>query len=362
MKQKSICNENNAQNLKNHKGYNKKTIKLAKYGGEDGTTEYFNGERWKPVAEYKLGEKVLQFDLISNRATLTVPEVYFKIPCSQMIQIGYGRGGVQRLSPEQQIIIYKAGLKLPEAYEMIRLSVNEIIGMQSINGMIKSDFFFDGPGIELRDEEIKLMLAVICEGYFLSSNPDSKMCSIYLKKARKKNELFRLLKKTGIDFKIYELDNGYTRYVFAAPRKEKEFSTEWYMCSNEQLQLICDNILQWDGSVKSGMERFTSTSKETADFVQFCFSATGRRANLHIHDRNGEIQHCNGKDYLRKSVEYTVYVCKKNMISIKYDSKISYALPSDELKYCFGVPCHALILRCNNRVFVTADGCPVTNE
>jgi hypothetical protein len=183
------------------------------------------------------------------------------------------------------------------------------------------------------------------------------------KKARKKNELFKLLKEYGVNFRVYETDDGYTHYSFNAPRREKEFLPYWYDCNADQLNLICENILQWDGHEDDiNRKTFTTTVKETADFVQFVFSACGHRATVGVNDRSGQSYMTNGRKYTRKSAEYTICISDNTMVGMEWHNdgrdnnvKLEEVKPSDGYKYCFTVPTHTLVLRRNGRIFITGN-------
>lgn len=335
-------------------------------GCVDKDTEYFNGKEWKPISEYTQGEKVLQYDTVSNEASLVVPQRYIKEKCDKMYHFETTRGIDQTLSSEHRVIYYDRDTHNGGFSKAKEMYAEELVSLQNsgkFRGKFKTDFKFDGKGINLSDVEIKLMLAVIADGSFNKNNPNSYNCAINLKKARKKNELFKLLKEYTTDFRVYETDDGYTHYSFAAPRREKSFSSYWYDCNSSQLHLICENILKWDGHEdKAGRKTFTSTVKETADFVQFAFSACGYRATIHMSDRNGEHYFTNGKQYTRHVTEYTVCISENTMVGMEWHNDgrknnvmIKEVIPTDGYKYCFTVPTHSLVLRRNGKIFITGN-------
>lgn len=335
-------------------------------GCVDCETEFFNGKEWKSIADYKEGELVLQFDTETEEASLVLPERYIKEKCDKMYHFETKYGINQTLSEEHRVIYYDKNThsgNLSKAKEISALELMKKQNAGKFRGKFKTDFKFNGKGIDLSDIEIKIMLAVIADGSFNKNNPNSRNCTIKLKKARKKNELFKLLKEYGTEFRIYETDDGYTHYSFKAPRREKSFSSYWYECNAEQLKLICDNILQWDGSEDAiGRKSFSSSIKETADFVQFAFSACGYRAVISISNRKGQHYKTNGKEYIKKHNEYTVLISNNTMVGMAWHNDgrtnnvlVKEAKPSDGYKYCFTVPTHALVLRRNGRIFITGN-------
>lgn len=333
-------------------------------GCVDCETEFFNGSEWKSIADYKDGEQVLQFDTATGEASLVHPLRYIKEPCSQMYHFETKRGTNQTLSPEHRVLYYtrtnNGGYSHPK-----EMSAEEMYQLQcegKFHGYFKTDFAYEGRGLNLSDAEIKLMLAVICDGTFPSHHSEhAKYCSIRLKKKRKKQALEAIFSECGIEPHVLSEKDGYTRYSFQAPRKEKIFTADWYGCTSHQFQIICENILQWDGSHgKCGCRTFSTSVKENADFVQFAFSARGQRATISVRDRRGQTHKAdNQKKYEYKSLEYTVCISRHNMVSMQWDKRSENhpipveVTPSDGYKYCFTVPTHALVLRRNGRIFLT---------
>lgn len=338
-------------------------------GCVDSETEFFNGKEWKSIAEYVDGEKVLQFDPVTNKANLVIPEAYIKHPCDMMYHFETKYGIDQTLSPEHRVVYYnrkkKNGKKYwdSEPHIILAKDLAELQNSGKFYGGFKTDFVYDGEGIDLTDAEIKLMLAVICDGSFDKRKDYYNRCTINLKKDRKKRELESILQECGYPYKRTDRDDGYTRYVFSAPRKEKEFTEYWYRCSNRQLQIICDNVLNWDGSVdKNGRRKFDTTIKATADFVQFAYSSCGYRATLYNDKRKGKSHIGSGKTYVRKCDSYTVCISDNVIVGMAWHNDgrdnntiLKQVTPLDGYKYCFTVPTHTLVLRRNGNIFISGN-------
>lgn len=335
-------------------------------GCVDCETEFFNGSEWKSIADYKDGEQVLQFDTATGEASLVHPLRYIKEPCDKMYHFETKYGINQTLSPEHRVIYYerkKAKGKKYWSNKACEISAEQLKELQNTGkfyGGFKTDFYYDGPGINLSDVELRIMLAVICDGNFVR---DTTHCRIHLKKQRKIDEMQLLLDEWGKPYRRVSAANGYTDFVFDAPRREKVFSKDWYNCSHEQLEVICANVLQWDGHQDEiGRKQFTSTIKESADFIQFAFSACGYRATIHYDNRKGQAYQTAGKEYRRKSNAYDVIICNKTIVSMQWHNdgrdnnvKLNPVVPADNYKYCFTVPTHALVLRRNGRIFITGN-------
>ena len=170
--------------------YSKGIVLSGPPGCVDRETEFFNGKEWKSIADYQEGEQVLQFDTETGEASLVLPLRYIKEPCSMMYHFETDRGTNQTLSPEHRVLYYtrtsKGGYSKPK-----EISAEKMYQLQRegrFHGYFKTDFQYEGQGIDLSDAEIKLMLAVICDGTFPSHHTENtKYCSIRLKKERKKS-------------------------------------------------------------------------------------------------------------------------------------------------------------------------------
>lgn len=337
-------------------------------GCVDCETEFFNGKKWKSIAEWN-NEPVLQFNPETEEATLVMPTKYIKEPCEKMYHFETKYGINQTLSPEHRVLYYnrvKRNGKKCWSDNVSEISAEELKDLQNngcFYGGFKTDFKYEGTGFALTDAELKLMLAVICDGTFDSRNDSLMRCTVNLKKQRKKDELERILKEWGGSYTKTDHSDNYTRYTFQAPRREKEFSSDWYSCSKRQLELVCENVLQWDGhSDKKGRKKFETTSKQSAEFVQFAFSSCGYRAVFYPVHRKGQNYKTDGKTYIRKSDTYCVIISNNTIVGMAWHNDgrdnnvtLNEVVPADGYKYCFTVPTHALVLRRNGRIFITGN-------
>nr|DAG36881.1 MAG TPA: ATP dependent DNA helicase [Caudoviricetes sp.] len=335
-------------------------------GCVDTETEFFNGTQWKKISEYEQGDKVLQYNQ-DGTAELVYPERYIKEPCNEMYHFETKYGLNQTLTRDHRIIYYsKKGVLHNESLEEIMKIHNT--NSWGFHGKFMTTFKYDGQGIDLTDDEIRIMCAVIANGSFYSiakpHQPSYHTCRFHIKKERKKERLRLLFDSAKIKYKeISSKNEGYTDFYIIPPRREKEFTSYWYNCTNEQLNIICDEIMFWDGSVgatKNGVERkrFSTSIKQSAEFVQFAFSACGYRASLSEKNRIGRTYITGGKEYIRKSKEYNVTVTKRNLVGLyKGNNKDLFqkVVPSDGYKYCFTVPSHMLVLRRKNQIFITGN-------
>lgn len=329
-------------------------------GCVDCDTEYFNGYQWKKICDYEVNDKVLQYNP-DGTATLVKPLAYIKQPQNELyhFKTKYGLDQCLSLNHEVYYITSKGNLYHKTFEEVIK---NHEERQDGFGGKFITTFKYSGTGIDLSDEEIRIMCAVICDGSLLKGGK-TKHCRINIKKERKKERLRKLLDECNLEYKERSWnpkDEKYRNFTFQAPIKTKIFTKEWYNCTQHQLQVICDEILFWDGDCKN---RFFSTVKENVDFIQFAFTSCGYKATIQKGERKGTyIKTINDKKYYRQSDNYTVAITKRNLVSIGgfhagdvNKTKIEKYTTKDGYEYCFTVPSHILVLRRNDKIFITGN-------
>lgn len=346
---------------------NSLTVLTGKAGCVDCDTEFFNGHEWKRIADFKQGDKVLQYN-DDGTAELVPPLVYVKSPCDKLWHFRTKYGLDQCLSDEHNVYYQtsKGNSTMKKFCEIRKMHESS---KQGFSGRFYRTFRYDGHGISLTDAEIKLMCAVICDGSFYydnrdgdySNRPSNDTCRFHIKKDRKKANLRSIFKECGLEYReVKSVNDGYTDFYVTPPRHEKYFSDFWYSCNNRQLNIICDNILFWDGHCdKDGRRSFSTTVKETADFVQFAFSATGRSATIYTDTRFGQKYRTNGREYIRKSNCYDIRISDRKMSGMTGKNgnkvKIEEYTTKDGFMYCFTVPSHKWVMRRNNKIVVTGN-------
>ena len=312
-------------------------------GCVDADTEYFDGNQWRMIADYN-GSNVLQYDPENKTASLTSPKRYISVPSEKLYRISTKRGSIDQVLSADHNFAYitsKGHMAKKPFHEVMRLHSENV---QGFYGRIETAFSYGSCGIDLTDNEIRLMCAVIADGYF---RKNLRRCIVHVKKERKKERMRELLSE--LEYKEYKKSNGYSEFRFYAPRREKFFSAYWYNCNKHQFEVIADEVFRWDGSVDAkNRHSFFTTEKESADFVQFALSATGRRATISIDKR-------------RDKPCYVVHSTNGNstvsMVSTggKTKAEITEYRPTDGKQYCFEVETGYLVLRRNGRIFITGN-------
>lgn len=329
-------------------------------GCVDCDTEYFNGTEWKPISEYKKGDRVLQYNK-DGSAELVYPEEYHKKECEQMWHFETKYGLDQCLSEEHRVV-YKTSrgnLNIKPFSEVM-----DIHNKNGFSGKFYTSFNYCGDGIDLTDNEIRLMIATFADGSFYTKEDGdlSNRARFSLKKSRKLDRLIYLAQITNCNFRITNsvAEEFYSIYV-DVPFRSKHFPKEWYNCNKHQLEIIADEVMYWDGRYSNHNEYYT-TNKSDADFVQFVYSSLNYRATIQIDDRKGEKHKTNGKTYVRKSIDYIVQYTKRNTVGLNIDkrtpdkkTKIKPYKTKDGYKYCFTMPSSMWVARRNNKIFITGN-------
>lgn len=327
----------------------------------DCETEYFNGKQWKKISDFKIGERVLQYNA-DGSAELVIPQNYIKTPCKELFLL-QSVTGVNQCVSENHDLVYmtsKGNIAKKSVSDMISAHIKSKKGFQ---GKFYTTFRYEqGNGIPMSDDEIRLMCAVISDGHFSNTFKDKNIVRFNLKKERKKERLEMLLHKCGISYRKEQYnpqDLQYNSYFFHAPKHEKKFEDYWYDCSAEQLSIVADEILYWDGYInneKRHSSSYSSTSKRNIDFVQFAFASIGVRTSINIDDRVGE-RHSKSQ-YVYKNVCYNLTICRTKhptLINPKEKKDFQKVKTRDGFKYCFTVPSGMLVLRRNGNINITGN-------
>ena len=327
-------------------------------GCVDADTEYLSPTGWVRIADYSGGD-VAQWE--DGKVTFVTPKEYVKLPCQDMIRIRTKYGLDQVLSPEHRVLLCDgktggAKLEVVSAEELLCRHDAHHAGFRKARGgtrkgtpniafaasAIPTTFnYVTTTRLDITDDALRVQVAAIADGYF---GNNTNWCVIRLKKERKKIRIRNLLSAAGIEYVERDcLPEGFTKFAFYAPRRVKEFDDWFWGASSEQLAVIADECMHWDGSVTHGL-RFSTNNKASADFIQFAFAATGRTARVGYLDRP------------ERNREYIVQVrTAKHLHLCGPKPTMHPTKSSDGFKYCFMVPSTFLVFRRNGCVFVSGN-------
>lgn len=91
--------------------YGTLTVVSGSPGCVDCDTEYFNGSEWKRIADFTVGEHVLQYNF-DGTATMVVPSAYIKSPKKSFYHLHSENGDVDQMLTSKHTVVYKEGNRL----------------------------------------------------------------------------------------------------------------------------------------------------------------------------------------------------------------------------------------------------------
>lgn len=323
-------------------------------GCVDADTEYFNGTEWKKISTYKRGsqEKVLQYNL-NGTAELVIPDNYIvNENISNLVHFRNHYGLDMVLSNDHRIFAYKnyqkykMGIRKSLTYEI--MTVDEYIQRDSSKERhIPTTFRMNAPGLPLNEQIIRLLVCVYADGTW---NGDRIVVNV--KKDRKKERIEKLLKEANIGYSRRDIYNTqYSIFSFYAPTQQKEwfvdkqFTPKWLNCSDEQAKIVIDECVYWDGSIEEGnrLGAYYSSKKQEIDILQFLLARIGYRGT--ISDNTSTVS---------KVPSYRLRWTERNVHNLEF-AEISNYQTIDGKSYCFSVPSTLLVLRRNNKIFITGN-------
>ena len=321
---------------------------LGQPGCVDKDTEYFNGLEWKPINEYKQGEKVLTYTT-DGVGVLEVPSNYIKVPCDKLYHFHNTNGSLDQVLSEEHRIIYLTSKGHINEKTLAQLKEYHEAHPNGLSARIITHFKYNGTYSSITPDQLRLMIAISADGSLVKSK---KKWRVRIYKTRKIERMRQLLNNLGIsvDERVYK-DGSHNFYV-DKQHGVKEFPDYFYNLSPELINVFAEEIFLWDGNKST----YFTTIKKNADIAQFLLAQLGRRTSIKLDDRTNE-----ETNNIHKSICYNVRLCKHKYIflrrGVSQHGKISFdpVVPLDGYKYCFTVSSGMLILRRNNNIFITGN-------
>lgn len=319
-------------------------------GCVDCDTEFFSEDGWKKISEYKNGDKVLQYNK-DGTAELVKPLKYH-VKNSKFLWRVTTKNRLDMVVSEYHNVVYKSAnsnnVKIKPFHDiMFSLDWNK----NGFNGRIPKTFMYSGKGIAMSEERIRLMVAIFADGSFKKETKSTR-CYFGIKKRRKRERIEMLLCSNNITYR----KNG-SFYVFDAPTREKHYPVEWYNMTNEQLEIVIDEMKHWDGcQFEVGhMPSFTTIHKSDADFIQFAYTAIGYSAYIQTRDRRGQKRRIVDHDIVVKNLEYCVCSGIRNKdVDLRHATYSGYKTKDGKM-YCFTMPSGMWVMRRNDRIIITGN-------
>jgi len=201
--------------------------------------------------------------------------------------------------------------------------------------------------VNLNEWELRLLVAIMADGNF--PHKFDNRCQVEFRKQEKIERFEKLCIKAGV-IAVRELIRGglATRFNLIAPARKKIYDEDFWLLSPEQMDIIFDEAFFWDGSIEEKRYRFYTIHKQSADFIQFLCSMHGFKTSIITTTSNN-------------APYYTVqYNPKKNIKDALlpddiYTKLVGYEKQKGGQVFCFRMPSGQLLLRRNNKIFVTGN-------
>ena len=324
-------------------------------------TEYLTPTGWVPISEYD-GGTVGEYDSTSGVVSFKTPKSYIKLPSTDFWHFKTKVSGADMLLSDEHRVLWE-NRKTKRKYVSLAKDVARQHNKNSIGfeGHIPATFIRDDAvGLPLTDAQLRVLVAVIADGSFDSRNEHQPigrlLCSVVVKKDRKKARLRELLSNAEISWREHAVagQDGFLRITFTSPLRKKEFDTYFWAASNHQLHIIIDEVFHWDGSVRDTErspknKRFFTTDKESVDFIQYALAACGVRSTFSVDT--------NCRSFSNSKPLYSLSTTTKPNFGIASTTKtqvekINYG---DGFKYCFETSTGFFIARNKSCIFATGN-------
>lgn len=311
----------------------------------DADTEYLGVDGWKKISDYQQGEKVTQFNPETGCGEFVYPQRYIdEAYTGEFIHFKTKYGIDQMLTPDHRCLVYKYDRSYTFNKTEVVLAEHIHKKHMALQNGYRHRFLTTfgaqnrGSSNYLPDADLRIMVMVCADGNFPKQG--SNTCNLNFKKSRKIDRAKYLLDCAQIVYEEFDYSDGRTRIKFDAPATFKTLNL--WDSSVHQIEIICDEVLHWDATGKD--MTFFSRDKETIDFVQYCFTVTGRRASITT-------------DHRDDGIDYRVVISDKVKVGINGTPKTDSTIVTQHSgrKYCFTVPSSFLVMRRGGNIFVTGN-------
>lgn len=322
-------------------------------GCVDKDTEYLTPYGWKKICDYSKGDLVGQYN--NGKLEFVEPISFINTEAEPMFRITSGYLTDMVLSENHNVLLLNKSNKeyKRKFIEILEDWNNKKVGSGLRCAKVPMSFNYDfgNKSCGLSEKELRLMIAFCADGTWYSKPWDG---TIHIKKERKKARLRDILKDSGIEYKEIEWnkgsEKGYSSFrIKHLPIKTKRLKDLFVNgISKRDAEIFVDEIFNWDGNCKN---LYYSTFKEDADMAQFILSAiTGKQVRMY----NDGIKYIKSGEPLWY-VSLTTTTNPNLFRNNRKDTNITEFIPEDGKMYCINVPSHNLILRRNNKIFVTGN-------
>ncbi len=331
----------------------------------DKDTEFWNGEKWVKISEYKNGDKVLCFDMNSKQAKLEKPVRYLKQKYADDFIRYKGLGIDLKVTPNHRIVNYSTTgkLRFNYMYDVIKDNADKVLGFR---GKVPLTFDVVEDNNEYNEWLLRLMVATQADGSVLKSRRTDKILStnhyrLRVIKERKAERMRMLLEKAGVKWREtkekdhrYDSENRKYEYFssrYYSPYGCKIFDKKFLTAKRKYREIILDELKYWDGNIgKNKTVRYFTSVKENADFVQLLAHSCGISARISEDKRSENINYMISFNQFDRAGLSTA---KK--WGVDYSNNLKTEKSEDGYCYCFEVSTGAFIVRRNGKIHITGN-------
>lgn len=303
-------------------------------GCVDGDTEFLSPDGWVKIKDYN-GHEVAVCGK-DGVARFERPE-FVKQRSSHWYHIRHGRGLDQLVTHDHRCLVETRGSGVRK--DMAPGAIIAALPTMYQHLLCPNTFTMEvnGSGVPFTEQEIRIGIACSADGYFPS--PNTNRVIVRLKKQRKIDRFREITENKWAE--RHDPKTGFTIFTGLSPwRREMPL----WRANSQQLGIIRDEVLRWDGSVsKRGDRSFFSKNKHNADLVAYAFQCAGEQVRCAPEKRKDK-----SKSVYRVSLRYSDKLTFGRINCHKEDHETRDA-------YCFKTSTSYWIARRNGCTFITGN-------
>lgn len=324
--------------------YNIDSISLDRYGeNEEKYAVITEGECFSDKAEiltnngWKLFSDLSQTDLVAQYEDGSIdfvkPLAYIQKPYQgKLIEFSKSRRIYYSLTtPNHNMVVSRNGKEKKIKACEINSQINVVRG-----GL------FDGEGVNLTDDELRLFCAVSAD-FTIRESGDLYAA---FKKQRKVERITSILERLGVKYSNNIDGRGYNSIFIRRGHGlsvAKDFPMEWISkLSKHQIELILEEVIHWDGNHVKGrtMLEYNSNRYNNVLFIQTLCHLSGRRSVI-----------CRRSNEHGSWYKATIIQNPNSGISSSDRKYVDY----DGFVYCVTVPSGMILVRQNEQISVSGN-------
>lgn len=331
-------------------GFNPSEIKNYPVQCVDADTEFLTPNGWKKIKDYNSRDLVASYNIESG-------QLYYGLPNNYIVNVetefySFTKQSMSQVVSAKHRMLYSSQ---KTGYKKV-IYAEELAKKPDFCGQVVNTFSLGAKSTERAFEHVlRLLVAYQADGTLQESESTGLRDrnikfphKFHFTKERKINRLLWLLAMANIDYKKSITTAGNTIIKANIPfatklGKDKTYNKvfDYSTLSTTQVEIIAEECVLWDGH---GDNKYFTTNKENADFIQYCFNASGN---------NSTIREKKKKDP-KHALGYVVWKHKEK--SISYRNVEIKKIPSvDGKSYCFTTDTGFWLARRNGNVFVTGN-------